>query len=418
MNENKNIKEEKEGLFGKYKGVGVTAFLVFAALMLLFFLIFKLGLVFTFLGKILSILRPILVGIVVAYLLVPIVRFFEKYLARFFVGTCKFKKSGDKISRVISITFSLIIFVVIIGLLIWLIVPQVIDSVTSIAKDLPGQIQSVVDFISQQFKNNEVFKSVSETLINFANDWVEKDMLANVTAWAGQIALGVVKTAYFIWDLFIGLIVAIYVLASREKFAAQAKKAFFAIFKTEHAKKIIEVTKTANYIFSGFIGGKILDSVIIGVLCFIGVTILKMPYPVLLAVIVGVTNVIPVFGPYIGAIPCILIVFMINPLKALYLAIFIIALQTFDGNILGPKILGDSTGLSPFWVVFAIVLGGGLFGVTGMIIGVPTFAVIYFLIEEWISQRLTTKNLPTSTRAYMKTKEEEVSANEEEGTDK
>ena len=241
-------------------------------------------------------------------------------------------------------------------------------------------------------------------------------MLSIVTSWAGQIAVGVVKTAYFIWDFFIGLIVAIYVLASREKFAAQTKKAMFAIFKTKHADRIIEVTRTANYVFSGFINGKILDSAIIGVLCFIGVTILKMPYPVLLAVIVGVTNVIPVFGPYIGAIPCILIVFMTNPLKALYLAIFIIALQTFDGNILGPKILGDSTGLSPFWVVFAIVLGGGLFGVTGMIIGVPTFAVIYFLIEEWISQRLTAKNLPTSTKAYMKTKEEEVSADEKEGT--
>ncbi len=416
MNENRNVKTEKNSIGGKYFHVGLTAFCVFAALLLLFFFIFKIKVIGALIGELISILRPILVGLVIAYLLVPIANFLEKYLKRFFVGACKFKKHGNGLARGFSITFSLIFFFVIIGLLIWLIVPQVIDSVTSIAKDLPGQVQGVVNWLTTQFTENNFFASVADALIKFINNWAEQDMLATVTTWAGQIATGIVKTAYFLWDFFIGLMVMIYVLASREKFAAQGKKALFAIFKTKLADKVIEVTKTANYVFSSFISGKLLDSAIIGVLCFIGVSILGMPYPVLLAVIVGVTNVIPVFGPYIGAVPCTLIVFMRSPIQALYFLIFIIALQAFDGNILGPKILGDSTGLSPFWVVFAIVLGGGLFGVTGMIVGVPTFAVIYFLVEEWISARLTLKNMPTSTASYMKSKEEEKVKNEQEGT--
>lgn len=416
MSEDKNFKVDKKGVHSKYFYAGITAFFVFAALMLLFFFIFKISVIGSFVGKLISILRPILVGLIIAYLLVPIAKFFENYIGRFFVKLCRLKKSGKKLARATSIILALILFIVIIGLLLWLIVPQVIDSVVSIATELPAQIQGIVDWITKQFSENELFASLAEALIKFGNDWAEQDMLATFTTWAGQIAAGIVKTAYFLWDFIIGLMVTIYVLASRERFAAQAKKALFATFKTKHAERIIEVTKTANYVFSGFISGKLLDSAIIGVLCFIGVTILGMPYPVLLAVIVGVTNVIPVFGPYIGAVPCTLIVFMKSPIQAFYFLIFIIALQAFDGNILGPKILGDSTGLSPFWVVFAIVLGGGLFGVTGMIIGVPTFAVIYFLLEEWTVQRLKAKNLPTSTGSYMETKVEEDTEDEKEGT--
>ena len=194
-------------------------------------------------------------------------------------------------------------------------------------------------------------------------------------------------------------------------------RTLFALLKAKTARKVIYVIRKSNSIFSGFINGKLLDSAIIGVMCFIGVSLLGMPYTVLVSVIVGVTNVIPVFGPYIGAVPCTIIIFLTNPMKGLYFLIFIIALQAFDGNILGPKILGDSTGLSPFWVVFTIVLGGGLFGVTGMIIGVPTFAVIYYLFGEWVTKRLKAKDLPVSTDAYINVTDGEGNPSEEKGTD-
>lgn len=417
MGENKGFKLDKKELGGKYFHLGATAFFVVAALMLLFFFIFKINIIGNFVGKLITILRPILVGFVIAYLLIPVVKFLEKYSERFFTVTCKLKKSGKKIARASSITLSLLIFIVLISALIWLIVPQIIDSVVSLAKDLPQQIEKAVSWIAGLSSENSYLASAAESLFKVGNEWVESDMLGTVTLWAGQIATGVVKTAYFLWDFFIGLIVTIYVLASREKFSAQFKKVLFALLKSKTANRIIYVVRKSNKVFSGFINGKLLDSAIIGVICFVGVTLLRMPYTVLVSVIVGVTNIIPVFGPYIGAVPCVLIIFLTNPIKGLYFLIFIIALQTFDGNILGPKILGDSTGLSPFWVVFTIVLGGGLFGVPGMILGVPTFAVIYYLFREWVSAKLKEKNLPVSTNAYMGTADKEEKVDEEKGTD-
>jgi len=165
-------------------------------------------------------------------------------------------------------------------------------------------------------------------------------------------------------------------------------------------KKLISITHTSNRIFTGFISGKILDSLIIGVLCFIGMSIFNLPMAMLVSVIVGVTNVIPYFGPFIGAIPGALIVFLVDPIKAFWFMLFILALQQFDGNILGPYILGDSIGLPAFWVIFAILVFGSIFGVLGMFIGVPTFAVIYSIIKMWIESRLEKKGMPLSLHEY------------------
>lgn len=417
MKDGKGFKLGKKEIDGKYFYAGATAFLVVAALMLFFFFIFKIDVIGGFAANLIKILRPILVGFVIAYLLMPIAKFLEKYTGHFFVEKCKLKKVGNKLARGISIALSIIFFIIVIGALIWLIAPQIVDSIVSLAKDLPQQIESVVAWLTGLFSENAYLESMASSLLEIGNDWVEQDMLGTVTSWAGQIATGVVKTAYFLWDFFIGLIVTIYILASRERFAAQFKKVLFAMLQAKTAKKIIYVIRKSNSVFSGFINGKLLDSAIIGVMCFIGVSLLGMPYTVLVSVIVGVTNVIPVFGPYIGAVPCTIIIFLTDPMKGLYFLLFIIALQAFDGNVLGPKILGDSTGLSPFWVVFTIVLGGGLFGVTGMIIGVPTFAVIYYLFSEWVTKRLKAKDLPVSTDAYINVTDGEGNPSEEKGTD-
>ncbi|HOO28395.1 MAG TPA: AI-2E family transporter, partial [Lachnospiraceae bacterium] len=192
-----------------------------------------------------------------------------------------------------------------------------------------------------------------------------------------------------------------YLLASKELFCAQAKKLSYALLREERANNLINNMRFANKTFGGFLVGKILDSLIIGIICFVGTSILKIPYALLISVIVGVTNMIPFFGPYLGAIPCAIILIMINPMKCLIFLIFILILQQFDGNILGPKILGNSTGLSSFWVIFAITIFGGLLGILGMFIGVPLFAVIYSAIKTFVNQRLIKKQLPADTTFYM-----------------
>ena len=211
---------------------------------------------------------------------------------------------------------------------------------------------------------------------------------------------GVIGVVNGLIDVLIGFIVAIYLLFGKEKFLGQGRKIVYAFNTPRRANIILHLAAKTNKTFSGFIIGKLIDSAIIGVLCFIGLSILKMPYTLLVSVIVGVTNVIPVFGPYIGAIPSTILILLVDPMKGLYFVIFIFLLQQLDGNVIGPMILGDSTGLSAFWVMFAILIGGGLFGLVGMIVGVPTFAVIYYIIKMLIQQKLEQKKLPIETENY------------------
>ena len=202
-------------------------------------------------------------------------------------------------------------------------------------------------------------------------------------------------------NVLVGLIIAAYLLFSKEKFIGQSKKIVYAILPVRQANVIVHTVRKSNEIFGGFISGKILDSAIIGVLCYIVLSIMQMPYTLLVSVIVGVTNVIPFFGPFIGGIPSAIIIALASPIQGLYFVIFVIVLQQLDGNIIGPKILGDSTGLSPFWVVFAILVGGGLFGFTGMVLGVPAFAVVYYIISNVISYILRKRKLPDDTGVYI-----------------
>ena len=385
----------------RYVRAGVISFVVLAAVVVVFFLLYKIDAVHDALSAFFEVIQPIVVGFVVAYLLNPLMKLMDKYLVKFFVNVCRFKKKGASISRFISVIVSIVVFLAAIAALVWLIVPELIVSITGIVNTLPAQIDKTVENLQKFFNQNEYLAAAMTAFLDWEKDFVEKDLMEWVAPYAGQVASGVIKTAEFLWDFVVGIIVAAYMLLRKEQFAAQAKKLLYAFIKKENADKILVVLKKSNSIFSGFINGKIVDSIIIGILCFIGVSILRMPYPVLVSVIVGVTNVIPVFGPYIGAIPCIILITIVNPWKGLYFAIFILLLQQFDGNILGPKILGDSTGLSPFWVIFSIVVCGGLFGVVGMVVGVPLFAVIYYLVNETVRMRLAQKNLPIETVDYI-----------------
>ena len=399
-----------------YKRVGLIAFGVLAGILILFFFLFKINSIKNAVLTVFSVLQPIIIGFVIAYLANPVMKFFDKYLTKFFVGALKFKKIGYKISRMISIILSLILFFAVIAVLVYLVVPEIYSSVMSLIQTLPAKIDAATVWVKGFFDQHPQISEFATSFLDYEKQWVQTDLLGWATNYAGTIASGVMKTANFIFDLVIGIVVAVYLLLSKENFKAQFKKVCYAAMGPSAAEGTITVLKKSHEVFGGFISGKLIDSLIIGILCFIGVSLLDMPFAILVSVIIGITNIIPVFGPYIGAIPSILLITLVDPLKGLYFTIFVILLQTFDGNILGPKILGDSTGLSPFWVVFAIVLGGGLFGVVGLLIGVPLFAVIYYLINEAVRYRLGKKNLPLETEDYTKVGKIEplVTENEEE----
>ncbi len=231
-------------------------------------------------------------------------------------------------------------------------------------------------------------------------NWFRTDFMTDINQIMTNLTEGILGFLNEIFDFLVGIIVSIYVMYGRETFARQAKKIVYALFPPKKANLVLHLGNKTNEIFGGFIIGKIIDSIIIGILCFIILSIIKMPYTLLVSVIVGVTNVIPFFGPFIGAIPCSVLILLNDPMKGLYFIIFVFLLQQFDGNILGPKILGDTTGLSSFWVITAILFGGGLFGFAGMLLGVPTFAVIYYILQLVIESRLEQKNLPTNSRHY------------------
>ena len=231
-------------------------------------------------------------------------------------------------------------------------------------------------------------------------DWLRTDLMAKANELMSNLTVGVLNIVSEIFNAVIGLIVSIYILFSKETFVRQSKKCVYAVLSARHANMVLHLTTKSNDIFGGFIIGKLIDSAIIGVLCFVGLSILKMPYVMLVSVIVGVTNIIPFFGPYIGAVPSTILIMLANPIQGVYFVIFILLLQQFDGNILGPKILGNSTGLSAFWVIVAILLGGGLFGFVGMVMGVPTFAVLYYIVQMLVNNHLERKSLPTGSEYY------------------
>ncbi len=413
---NKNVRSQDN-----FKRVGLTAFGVLSGILILFFFLFKINSVKNALFTVVSVLQPIVMGFVIAYLANPVMKFFDKYLKKFFVGVLKFKKIGYKISRMISIILSLILFLSVIAVLVYLVVPELYSSVMSLIQTLPSKIDAAAKWITAYLDEHPQLSEFATSFLDYEKKWVQTDLLSWATGYAGTIASGVMKTANFIFDLIIGIVVAVYLLLSKETFKAQFKKVFYAVMGPGASEGTITVLKKAHEVFGGFISGTLIDSMIVGILCFIGSSLLNMPYAILVSVVIGITNVIPVFGPYIGAIPSILLITLVDPLKGIYFAIFIILLNVFDGNILSPKILGDSTGLSPFWVVFAIVLGGGLFGIVGMLIGVPLFAVIYYLINEAVRYSLKKKDLPLETENYTKpgkietlTKEEPPSETETE----
>lgn len=392
----------------KYLYIGITAFCVVAACILLFFILFKINTIIGGLGKIVSYLMPVVYGIILAYLLLPLHNWLT---SKFLTGLSKkmkkertARRTAKVFATTISITFALVI---VIGL-VALVAPQVWNSVSSIVSTLPDTIRSFRSWINNVFDDRpyiqEAISSALATIENYVKDFASSDTFLNFTPdIVSVVTSGFKSLISFAENIIVGIIIAIYVLNSSKLFAAQAKKLTYSIFPLRIANSIIHNFRYTHKMIGGFLNGRLLDSLIIGILCFIGLIILRMPYAVLISVVVGITNIIPFFGPFIGAIPSTILILTVDPKKAFWFVVFIVILQQFDGNILGPKISSNLTGLSGFWVMFSLLLFSGLFGVWGMLLGVPIFAVIKTLISEYIDKKLKKKNLPITTCTYFTT---------------
>lgn len=383
---------------------GMTYFLVIVACILVYFAMLRVEAISNTLSKILSILKPVLYGCGIAYLLNPIVKSVDAYLVPVLEKHMKKKEEAKKVSRSIGVIVALVVLITVVSTLINMLIPELITSIRNLIFTLPAQINQLVKEINNIQLDDSTATAVLKNAMNEASaslqKWMRTDLLDKVNEVMTHLTVGLYTLIMEMFHAVIGVIVSVYILFGKETFINQSKKAAYAIFPAERANLLIHIAVKTNEIFGGFIIGKMIDSIIIGILCFIGTSILKMPYAMLVSVIVGVTNVIPFFGPYIGAIPSAVLIALADPMKGIYFLIFILLLQQFDGNILGPKILGNSTGLSAFWVIVSILLGGGLFGILGMLFGVPTFAVVYYIIKLLLDNQLEKKKLPTDSDCY------------------
>ncbi len=378
--------------------------IVILVVIIFYFAMLRLNDISKMLWMVVHIIKPIIYGLAIAYLLNPIMKFVEQHLSKFLKKAFPKLEKVHQISRGAGILAAVMVLLAVIVALCNMMIPELYRSIRDMAVTVPGQINDALDFITKMMAGDstleQVFTRTLREVADLLQNWMKTDMLTQANVVMSNLTEGVINIVSELFNVIIGIIVSIYVLFSKETFSMQTKKIVYALFRPSQANMILHLTIKSNEIFGGFIIGKIIDSAIIGVLCFVSLSILGMPYTLLVSVIVGVTNVIPFFGPYIGAIPSAILILLSDPKMGVYFIIFILILQQLDGNIIGPKILGNSTGLSAFWVVFSILLGGGLFGFVGMILGVPTFAVIYYIIRMLINHRLEEKALPVETACY------------------
>ena len=369
----------KPYLYGMLAGFGAIALSI-----IFFFLIYRFDGFGSAISTLTGILMPFIYGAVIAYLLKPVCNSIESFLRRFIPE----KMNG--LINALSVALTILFGLLLVYALVMMIVPQLITSVTTLYYTAQANITRFMywanhlEFIENNEQIMELLNSAYAALNTNLDTWIKNTLLPSMQNIVSGAAIGVLNVVTMAKNLIIGIIVAVYMLASRKRFVQQGKLVLHSIVRPRWAQLITEEVKYADRMFGGFINGKIMDSAIIGVLCYIGCLIFKFPSALLVSVIIGVTNVIPFFGPFIGAIPATLLILIQNPIKALWFVLFVLVLQQLDGNIIGPKILGNTTGLSSFWVLFAILLFGGLWGFAGMIVGVPLFAVIYDVIKKLV----------------------------------
>lgn len=380
----------------KYIKAGLTAIAVIAAALILFMILYQMDNIKKNVSGVLSILMPFVYGAGIAYILSPLCGKLET----FFGNTLGKKKLGNALSILISI----LVFLAVVVAIVLIIVPQVIQSIITLMNTLPGQLRAwsrrIESLTEMDPDFRRLWESISAQVVTKIEEFRDGGIMPVVQAVLSGTATYVSLLLKVLKDLILGIVIAVYFLATRKQFATQSRLVLYSLLPEKWAGLIEQEIQYGDRMFNGFFIGKLLDSTIVGIICFIGCSIMKLPSAALIAVIIGVTNIIPFFGPFIGAVPCALLLLISNPIHALMFVIFIVILQQVDGDIIGPRILGNSIGLSGFWITFAIVLFGGLWGLFGMIIGVPLFAVIYDVLRKLCYHFLKKKGLGAMIEAY------------------
>lgn len=383
-----------------YFAWGLTAVCVVCVIMLIYDLVFREqdSLLMSYANMFMGILSPILYGCVIAYILAPILNWFERVILR------QSGKKTAKWARPISMVLTwVVVFLLFYGLLS-ILLPELYNSIKMLYSNITNYYTTIEGWVLQLLENNPEMAQKAQDLFNQyyeqGLEWLENNWAPKLQAAIQAVSGGVLGVFTFFKNLLLGIMISLYLLASKESFAAASCKLCYSALPEDAAAWLIRGVKATDRIFSGFVRGKLLDSLIIGIICFVCSSILEFPYAPLVSVVVGVTNIIPFFGPFLGAIPSAFLILLANPIKCLYFIIFVLVLQQFDGNIIGPKILGNSTGISGFWVIVAILIGGGLWGVLGMFLGVPICACIYAGVQAFSAYRLKKRGLPVEEACY------------------
>ncbi|WP_026834567.1 AI-2E family transporter [Eubacterium xylanophilum] len=395
----------KRKIDSKYIQIGIVAFFVMIAVSLFSILVLNIGALGDFVDKITTALMPIIIGFCIAYLLNPLVKRLERaVIIPLLYKVTRKREFINKVARVIAVFIVLIGAIAVIVWLLILVVPEVLDSIIKLAKNLPTYYKNVVGFVHDIKDKHPMIagytKEIADSSYTQFRTWLQEKIVPTSTDVLSFISAGIFDAIGVLGNVFIGLIISIYMMIDREKFLGQAKRLAFAVFEKKKVRFLFELMQDIDYTFIKFFGGKVIDSLIVGIVTFISLSIADIPYTSLVSVLIGVTNMIPMFGQFIGIIPSAVLIVIVDPVKGIIFLVIVIIIMQVDGNIIGPKIIGESIGISSFWILFAIVIGGYTFGIPGMVCGVPLFAVAYKLMRRWSRKKLLQKGLPDDTEKY------------------
>lgn len=398
------MEEKKLKIKSSYVKLGLSVFVAGIGLLLCYYLLYNTNNVFEILSTINGILTPFYIGIIMAYLLCPVYNRTLRYVYKTNRGRFGKYTRDYKLARLVATFMALMVLLFVIVGFLMLIIPELVNSIVGLVSDIPQFVEHFTEWVQKHIAQNPELAALIQGRVETASEtllvWAQENVIPGAEAILAGVSEGIMNTFATIVDLLVSLVICVYILNSKEIFQAQARKFILAVFSPKKADDIFEFGRICNETFGGFINGKIIDSIIIGIICFIAMNLLGLPLAVLISVVVGVTNIIPFFGPFIGAIPSVILLLFISPWDALEFGIMVLVLQQVDGNIIGPKILGKTTKLASFWVMFAILVGGGLFGFVGMVLGVPTMAVFYVYMKRMINGKLAARDLPTRTEVY------------------
>lgn len=403
---------KRNAFIKKYIYAGLTGLSVIVISIVLFFFLQNMEVFRKAVGTMISILMPVIYGAVIAYVLSPLYNWIRERLYQLFSRSGRTSTQGTKrAASALAILISIAALIAVVAGLLAMIIPELVRSVIKLLDSfsMSDNFTSFTSIVHTIVPDDRLAVEINKLYVQFeqnVQEFIQNYITPYIQNIFDYLSVGLVNTVNFLKNVIIGIIIAVYLLASKEMFAAQATKLLYCVAGPRVGNAIMDNLRYTHQMFGGFIIGKLLDSAIIGVICGIGLSLIPgMPYIMLISVVIGVTNIIPFFGPFIGAIPSAILILLTSPIHTVYFIIFILVLQQFDGNILGPKILGQSTGLSSFWVLFSILVFGGMFGFVGMIVGVPITAVLLHLLKDGVNRLLTRRGLPLATMAYRNVRE-------------